>query len=136
MEFDAGEEQRRKQREYKRKYHAANKAKLNKRCKDWYRSNKTKVLDYRLRKTYGISLEQRDALFASQDNACAVCRSKEPGSKRGWHVDHCHTSGEVRGILCCGCNVLLGHARDNPDILAAGIRYLADTRQSDGPICH
>jgi hypothetical protein len=61
-----------------------------------------------LKKTYGITPEQWDALFEGQGGACALCRSKSPGTAKTWHTDHCHRTGRVRGILCFSCNITLG----------------------------
>src|SRR5882724_7640093 len=52
-----------------------------------------------LKRAYGITLEAFNMLFAAQRQKCAACASPEPNSKN-WHVDHCHKSGAVRGILC------------------------------------
>lgn len=40
------------------------------------------------------------------------------------HVDHCHTTNDIRGLLCRHCNLLLGHAKDRVVVLQAAIRYL------------
>jgi hypothetical protein len=77
-----------------------------------------------LKTTYGMSLADFDALMDAQDGRCAICgRSDNPGSRR-LHIDHDHTTGEVRGLLCHNCNSLLGHAKDDPTILARAIAYL------------
>lgn len=47
-------------------------------------------------------------MFESQGKACAICRS-ETTRGQGWHTDHSHDTGEVRGILCHDCNVALGY---------------------------
>lgn len=73
---------------------------------------------------YGITLAQRDAMLKSQDSKCAICSTDDPGDYNGWCVDHCHTSSQVRGILCRHCNLLLGYARDNIDTLSKAISYL------------
>lgn len=70
--------------------------------------------NYRLEKAYGITTEQWHEIFAAQGNACAVCKTSDPGSKTGWHTDHCHKTMVVRGILCAGCNGALGQAKDDP----------------------
>ena len=80
------------------------------------------VRDRYLRKTYGVSLAEFEAMLATQDARCAICRADDPG--KTWCVDHDHASGRVRQILCWNCNVGLGHFRDNPEILAAAIAYL------------
>jgi hypothetical protein len=97
---------------------AANRAKQNARLKEngYYR-------EWRLKKHYGMSLEQFNDLFTSQGNACAICKAAQP-TKRGWFVDHCHTTGAVRGILCHPCNSGIGGLKDSPDIMLAAIDYV------------
>src|SRR5208337_1990483 len=73
---------------------------------------------------YGITQEQRDALFVAQGSCCAVCKSREHGG-RGWHTDHDHETKQVRGILCHPCNLALGNVKDRIEILQALIEYLA-----------
>jgi Recombination endonuclease VII. len=77
-----------------------------------------------LKSTYGITLRQYREIFKSQDRSCAICKCKRPRHKRFWHVDHCHRTHRVRGILCSACNVMLGHAKEHPDILSMAINYL------------
>lgn len=77
-----------------------------------------------MKRRYGITPEQKEEIFENQGRRCAACQADEPGGERGWHVDHCHDSGKVRGILCCNCNVALGHAKDDTDRLHSLIEYL------------
>jgi hypothetical protein len=80
-----------------------------------------------LKKKYGITLDQRNSMLAAQDYCCAICQAITPGvTGRDWHTDHCHSTKKVRGILCSRCNLMLGHALDNPDTLAAGAAYLRE----------
>ena len=68
-----------------------------------------------LKRYYGMTLEDWEALFNSQGRCCAVCRSSHSGRKTGqWCTDHDHVSEKVRGILCNGCNAALGHTKDDP----------------------
>jgi hypothetical protein len=61
----------------------------------------------KLRQLYGITLEQERQMLAAQDGGCAICgKPAEPG--RPLAVDHCHSSGRVRALLCLGCNTQLG----------------------------
>lgn len=90
-----------------------------------YSKNRAKYRNYKLQTAYGLTAEQRDAMLAEQGGRCKVvgCRTDEPG-KRGWATDHNHQTGKVRGVLCSRCNLMLGLARDNPDILRTGADYL------------
>lgn len=85
----------------------------------------------RLRKFYGIDLEDFNDLRARQDYRCAVCRRHEddlprvrPKDNSTLFVDHVHETGVVRGLLCNSCNILIGHAQESDRILAAAIEYL------------
>lgn len=76
-----------------------------------------------LKDKYGLSLEERDVLLREQQFKCASCGNDLHADKpRGTHIDHCHQSGIVRGILCADCNVSLGRMRENPE----RIRKLAE----------
>ena len=74
------------------------------------------ALGYRLKSTYGITLEQYDAMWESCKGLCEICLSpliKAGEPKATACLDHCHTSGKVRGILCRLCNSFLGKVNDN-----------------------
>jgi predicted nucleic acid-binding Zn ribbon protein len=73
---------------------------------------------------YGIEPEQYTALLESQGGRCAICRTDTPGGKGGWHVDHVHATGAIRGLLCHRCNLGLGYMRDNREVVLAAIAYL------------
>lgn len=62
-------------------------------------------------------------LWKNQSERCALCFTQERRT-RDWHVDHCHTTGKVRGILCHHCNLMLGNAKDNTFVLSNAIKYL------------
>jgi hypothetical protein len=72
---------------------------------------------------YGVTKEYLIELYQEQDGKCKIC-SEVPSTQRGLHVDHCHESGKVRGLLCHGCNVALGSFKDDPDLLTKAIEYL------------
>lgn len=76
----------------------------------------------RLKSRYGITLVEFNDLLIKQNHRCAICKCD--GSN--WHVDHCHESREVRGILCMTCNIGLGHFKDDTKLLDAAIEYLKD----------
>jgi len=83
-----------------------------------------------LKKTYKIDSDDFESLLRAQGNACAICRSKDPGKKPFFMVDHCHAEKKLRGILCLKCNLALGYFDDDVDRLRNAIGYLE--RKEDG----
>ena len=85
-----------------------------------------------LRKTYNLSLEDFAIMLESQNNTCKICkceaRSKRNSFRENLVVDHDHTTGEVRGLLCHRCNVGLGSFKDNLGLVATAAAYLANTQ--------
>jgi hypothetical protein len=74
---------------------------------------------------YGITQADYARMIVEQGNRCAVCFTTNPASKSGtWHVDHCHKSGRVRGLLCARCNIGLGQFQDDPIRLRAAAIYI------------
>lgn len=73
---------------------------------------------------YGISVDEYDDLYSKQDGACAI-RGKDNSGKR-LCVDHCHSTGNIRGLLCHRCNVGIGMFLDNTELLASAILYLTE----------
>jgi hypothetical protein len=75
---------------------------------------------------YGITLADSEALLAAQGGKCAVCRMPLNGTSKNDtpHIDHCHDTSAVRGVLCHHCNVLLGHAKDSSQLLREAAAYL------------
>lgn len=85
----------------------ARRDKTNAEFRAWFKANPDKARDQQYRKFYGITLEQYDAMFAKQAGRCAICGTDKPGRQR-LHVDHCHATKKVRGLLCFVCNTRLG----------------------------
>lgn len=75
---------------------------------------------------YGLTSETWNALFDSQGRKCAICGAQENGKKR-FHVDHCHATGVVRGILCTKCNVGIGALQDDPSVIRVALLYLENS---------
>lgn len=76
-----------------------------------------------LKQRYGLTEADYWAIWDSQEGGCAICKKPFAGITDG-HVDHDHTTGEVRGLLCPSCNKMLGLARDQPEVLISGAEYL------------
>lgn len=91
----------------------------------WYEARKSIYKQRHLEKTYGLTLADLYKMIEDQDHGCAIC--KEDLSQRNpknVHIDHCHDTGVVRGVLCSNCNMALGLLKDNTEVLEAAIRYL------------
>jgi hypothetical protein len=93
-------------------------------CKTrWHSKTPIEKQATRVKAMYGISPEEYIEMHKEQDGKCAICETK-PTTKRGLHLDHNHTTGQVRGLLCHGCNVALGSFKENTDLLSKAIEYL------------
>lgn len=77
------------------------------------------------RRRYGITREDYNKLAEEQFNMCAICHSPTVGrNHKYFHVDHNHTTGKVRGLLCDLCNRGLGYFKDDSFLLERASRYL------------
>lgn len=80
---------------------------------------------YRLTSKYKITPEDYDAMVAKQGGRCAICLTDDPKTKHGfWHIDHCHNSLKVRGLLCSTCNTGLGSFYDDFNHLVRAAMYV------------
>lgn len=79
---------------------------------------------YVLKKHYGLTTEEYEELLASQGGVCLVC-GRGPDAGKPLFVDHCHSTGNVRGLLCSNCNTLIGYASDDPVVLRNAVAYLS-----------
>lgn len=71
------------------------------------------------KRKYGLAPHELDALIQEQRGVCCVCLSA-PAE----HVDHCHETGRVRGVLCFSCNAALGQFKDRPDAIRRAAAYV------------
>lgn len=98
--------------------------------------NKQSSLKTKLKSKYGLTLDGLAVLWESQDRSCAICQrpislnASEKSSKP--HIDHCHVSGVVRGLLCLTCNTGLGMFGDSTDLLDAAKSYLLRAHLASG----
>jgi hypothetical protein len=84
---------------------------------------KRRERDGHLRRTFGITIDEYEAMFDAQGGRCGICR-REPHPTISLHVDHDHERGHLRGLICFDCNAGLGKFRDRRRLLAAALRYL------------
>jgi hypothetical protein len=74
-----------------------------------------------IKRNFGITVEDYDKMFIAQSGRCAICHCE---STKALAVDHCHTTGKVRGLLCTSCNTGLGLFKDNLELLEKAKLYL------------
>lgn len=92
-------------------------------------ANRKEQLRHKIRKlTYGITEAEFNSLLESQNKSCAICGSSEAGGRGDWHVDHCHKTNKIRGLLCHHCNTGLGLFRDSPELLILAAEYLRESK--------
>ena len=86
-------------------------------------------------KTYGITGKEALDLYNAQDGLCKICGGEgflmHKNKKHGLNLDHCHTTGKVRGWLCDNCNRGIGLLQDDVNILEKAIGYINDTRDEE-----
>jgi hypothetical protein len=133
-----------KQRAYHRKYQQTEKRKAYKAA--WYQANKERVSAYQVKyrdkfpdknrryfrnhhlvKTYGITLEQYEAIYKQQGGVCGICGNPPDIGRHGvarLAVDHDHATGKIRGLLCNNCNSGMGLIGDTAEHLVRALSYL------------
>lgn len=105
------------------KYHKLSEEKKKERRK----RNKANTFEYRqqyrLKRQYGLTTEEFSGMILEQNSLCKICKEHMDTPQ----VDHCHTTGKVRGLLCRNCNTSLGLLKENPETLRSMIQYINDS---------
>lgn len=129
----------------KRERYLANREQFIEKARRWQLENPKRVREYRkernarpevkrrqrdayYKRTYGITADEVDAMFADQNGQCAICR-QTPERLAQMHVDHDHELGHLRGLLCSSCNQGLGQFGDDPALLLRAVVYLRQRAQ-------
>ena len=101
----------------------------------WKLKNPRAVGESHLKRRYSMTAAQYEELFLAQVGECAICKgaivsilSGKSTKSTAAHVDHCHSSGKIRGLLCSHCNTGLGRFRDDERIMLKAVRYLRASR--------
>jgi hypothetical protein len=112
-----------KGKKYFKKYRNSevNRAIQNRWKKKDYEKRPEQYFEYNL-KRYNITADEYWQMFEEQNGVCKVC-NEEPGDKK-LAVDHCHDTGEVRGLLCSRCNTALGLLREDKNIMKSLMEYI------------
>jgi len=98
--------------------------------KEHYEQNRERLLANHRFRSYGLSREDYFEMLDNQGGTCAICKRQEwsrasvTNKVKALAVDHCHDSGNVRGLLCRACNLALGYFEDNIESLDEAIKYL------------
>lgn len=111
----AGDEERRKQ------YYWKNREVALARTKKWREKNL-------LQKRYNISNEEWQVMFEKQKGICPICLTHAKDLAKILHVDHCHKTKKVRGLLCSRCNKMLGLVNESYETLERAILYLKESQ--------
>ncbi len=128
-------------RKFAKDYYAKHPGLVGEKAKLWREKNKLRVIEYRqknrqkshrrdISRKYKVSAAWFDDQMAAQKSKCRICKKALLWTDKTNtpHVDHCHSTGMVRGILCNRCNSVLGLCEDSIALLQSSIRYLR--------ICH
>lgn len=110
------------------KWLETNAAKNAENAKKWRAANPRLSKDFGLRHRYGIPLGTYDRMFAEQNGKCAICETTDPGGRGDFHIDHCHDTGVIRGLLCHNCNVGIGHFQHDEVLIQQAINYVTTRR--------
>jgi Recombination endonuclease VII len=104
-------------------YYARHKQRATESTEDWQRRHRQQIAERRLLRKYRLTLADYDALWVAQLGACAICGCplRRDAST---HVDHCHETRTVRGLLCSRCNQALGLMRESPTFLRTAAAYI------------
>lgn len=100
------------------------KARHNKWQIKWNHEHKPSVIEYRLKRMYGITLAQYQDLLNKQDNKCAICAKTPKQEGKNLAVDHCHKTNKVRGLLCLDCNTAIGRFKEDRKLFERALEYL------------
>jgi hypothetical protein len=87
-------------------------------------SRRLSTLKARIKRQYGITLEEYEQRFEDMGGKCGICEEVLERGKGKHALDHCHNTGQLRGFLCGKCNRGLGYFQDNPELLTSAVRYL------------
>lgn len=99
-------------------------------------TDEEKYLRYRkhnIKKKFGLSLEEYDALLEKANGVCQICKRPETkkhqatGEVQPLSIDHDSVTGAIRGLLCSACNFGIGHLKHDPSLLRSAIEYLETT---------
>lgn len=117
-------------RKWKRENYKKNKEKVNLMQKKWRIKNPNSFKNTRLKKHYGITIDEYNLMLKKQNNLCDICEQPETAAFKktkkikNLSIDHDHKNKKIRSLLCNKCNCLIGYARESIELLEKAIQYL------------
>ena len=97
----------------------------------WKKENPNAIKNHKLKHKFGISIEQYNEMYTIQNGCCAICNEHQDSFSKALAVDHCHTTGKIRGLLCSKCNVGIGHFNDDVSKVLNAVAYLTNPPYKD-----
>lgn len=116
-----------RKRAYDALWRSKNRDRIHANNKKWASSEKgiRSNLNAQLKRRYKITLDHYEELWKAQEGKCAICAKHESLNGKRLTVDHCHITGQVRGLLCYVCNTSLAGFKDDLWILKNALNYIA-----------
>lgn len=112
----------------KKAYYDAHKKEISRQHKEYYDKRKTEFREKRVSYLFGIDADTYNGMVERQKNLCAICGKPESTTRNGitkrLAIDHNHTTGKIRELLCHNCNTAIGKAKEDITILEKMIAYL------------
>jgi hypothetical protein len=124
-------------KEYMREYRKPEERRIKERESGirWNKRNPHIEKNAHLKRKYNITLEDYNKMLDEQNGVCSICKDsetkifKKTGKVTDLAVDHCHSTGKVRGLLCWNCNTSIGKMKDSVELLQNAIEYLKKHRE-------
>lgn len=92
--------------------------------REFYQNNKRRAYWRNVKAKYGLVEDEVHQLLEDQNGECALCERPLEFDGNKLHIDHCHETGRIRGLLCMPCNVALGMLGDNEVGLTRALNYI------------
>ena len=123
------QEEKERKKQINKKWKKNHREKYLAQKKRYYEKHKDQWVNqkHKIERKYGITEEQYKIMVIQQNNKCLICGKSSNNQIRRLAIDHCHTTGKIRGLLCDNCNLGLGAFQDNPEILQSAIKYLENS---------
>lgn len=113
---------------YKKKWAKRNVLRCRTKAKQWYQANRKRILERRVERVFKLPTGLYSTLVKMQVGRCLICGQRPT---RSLAVDHDHSTGAIRGLLCGPCNTGMGHLKDNPMLLEKAAQYLRERMTTD-----